>query len=140
MIQTLELDEVWDRLNDAFLGVYEEVLRNTATVRWQVHHSDNSYFLLRATASFQRVGCPDEEDLVLSVDIHRDGDLITWTTDAGQSAGVVLAEAPSRTHSADGPLGPWLGASVDEAIAWFTAETPNFIAYLNREPTPYDVD
>lgn len=58
MIQTLELDEVWDRLNDAFLGVYEEVLRNTATVRWQVHHSDNSYFCCERPRRFSAWDVP----------------------------------------------------------------------------------
>ncbi len=140
MRSSSSIEEVWDRLNDAFLELYGEVLRRTATVRWSAAAWDNFAHHLMAYAEFDRVGRPEEEALVISVSITRGDRPTTWTADAGQSRGVVLHEGVARTAPNKVQLSSWIGEPLAETIAWLQAETPNFIAYLNQEPTPYDVD
>lgn len=135
-----DIPAIWERLNDAFLEIYSEILRHTATVKWHVWAWDNHYHHLSATADFERVGCDDDEDLVLTVSIAKRDGMVHWQTDAAQNRGLVLADGPERLIPDAQPLSSWIGEAADDAIAWFKAETPNFIAYLNREPTPYDVD
>lgn len=134
----LTLDALWDRLNDEFLILYGHILRNTATVRWYTQHSDNEFFPLRALASFERVGRDDGEDLVIDIDIHRDEGRVTWTSDACQSSGLVLAEGPTVSAGEDVPLSSWTRSALEHTVIWLRAETPHFVAYLNQEPTPYD--
>ncbi len=140
MPETIDIAAVWDRLNDTFVEIYSEVIRNTATVKWRAAAYDNPYFYIRAYAEFDRAGRPEEEDLVIGVDIVKQDGLVVWETDACQMAGHVLADGPTHSAAESEPLSSWLGTALDDAVAWFRAETPNFVAYLNREPTPYDVD
>ena len=140
MRSAVDIASVWDRVNECFIEIYGEVLRGTATVRWDVAAFDNPSHFLMAYAEFQRVGRDDDEGLVLNVSIVKRGDLVIWETDACQTRGVDLVDGPTRAAPAAEPLSSWIGEAADEAIAWFKAETPNFIAYLNQEPTPYDVD
>jgi len=137
---TTAIEHVWDRLNEGFREIYTQVLRRTATVDWLAEAHDNPSFPLMAYARFERKGRPDDEALVIQVDIHREKGVITWTTDACQERGAVLVDGPTRSAPATEPLASWVGEAADAAIAWLKAETPNFIAYLNQEPTPYDVD
>jgi hypothetical protein len=136
----LELPAVWERLNEVFLEIYSEVLRNTATVKWRVWAWDNPYHFLSATAEFERVGRPEEEDLVLYIAIVKSVDTTVWTSDAAQNVGQILVDGPTYTAPASAPLSSWMSEPLEATVAWLRAETPNFIAYLNREPTPYDVD
>lgn len=140
MEPTVDIATVWDRLNQCFIEIYGEILRNTATTRWQAAASDNPHHHLMAYAEFQRVGRDDDEGLVLNVDIVKRGELVVWKTSACQTRGVDLVDGPTRSAPATEPLSSWIGEATDASIAWFTSETPNFIAYLNQEPTPYDVD
>ncbi len=136
----VDIPWVWDRLNDGFLELYGAVIRNTATVRWQAAASDNAYHHLMAYAEFDRVGCPEEEDLVISVSVAKSPGRGNWVADAGQSAGLVLHDGVERFAPDTDPLSRWIGEALADTLEWIRAETPNFIAYLNQEPTPYDVD
>jgi hypothetical protein len=136
----LDIPAVWERLNDAFLDLYSEVLRNTATVKWHSVAMENEWHYLSATADYERVGRPEEEDLVLQVSIVKREEVTVWKSDAAQNVGQVLADGPTYTAPASAPLSSWMSEPLEATVAWLRAETPNFIAYLNQEPTPYDVD
>jgi len=138
--EPLTLETLWDSLNDQFIALYAEILRSTATVQWQAGHSDNQFYLMSAYASFRRVGCDDDQDLVIEVNLHRHASTVTWTADAGQSAGLMLADGPVMSVHESVVLSSWIGEAMDQTTRWLKAETPNFIAYLNQEPTPYDLD
>lgn len=140
MEEVIDIASVWDRLNQAFIEIYGEVLRKTATVRWQVSASENPYHYLMAYAEFQRVGRDDDEGLVLNVGIAKTGSSVVWTTDVCQTRGLTFADGPTRSEPDTVPLSSWIGEVADEAIAWFHDETPNFVAYLNQEPGPYEAD
>lgn len=135
-----DIAAVWDRLNDTFLGIYREVVLNTATVKWQAQVFDNPHHYLIAYASFDRVGRGDHEDLVLDVGIAKTDGIVVWSSDASQSRGALLVEGPTLSFPDTEPLSSWVGSALEETIAFFECETPNFIAYLNQEPTPYDVE
>ena len=135
-----DVQMIWDRLNEAFLQIYKEISQQTQTVRWQALAADNFRHHLMAYAEFERVGRDNDEDLVLNVSIVKRDEVVVWETDVCQTRGRSLADGPRRVVAATQPLASWLGDAADDAIAWFQAETPNFIAYLNQELTPYDVD
>jgi hypothetical protein len=138
--QQLDLATVWERLNDAFLDLYHEILRNTPTVKWWARAWDTEFFLLSGYAQFDRVGCPDDEDLAIEIGIFRRDEETVWDVDACQAAGVMLSQGPTYTARRSDPIATWIGEPLEATLAWIRDETPNFIAYLNREPTPYDED
>ncbi|MEO7234585.1 MAG: hypothetical protein ABIW80_04350 [Lapillicoccus sp.] len=133
------IDEVWDVLNDALIQLYGEVLRNTGTVTWHANAQATPYYLLSGYAYFPRKHRPDTEALVVSVHVGIAHGVIDWTSDACMDSGPMLTVGPSRTEPDTTPLASWVGDALSDTITWLKAETPNFIAYLNQEPTPYDL-
>ena len=86
------------------------------------------------------MGCPDDQDLVIEVGVLKRNEEVLWDVDASQVTGALLSQGPTHTAQGSDPLATWIGESLEATLAWIRAETPNFIAYLNQEPTPYDVD
>lgn len=136
----VRIEEVWRQLDDALTALSDEVLKSTTTVKWRAQMYDNPSFLMRAHAHFERVGCPEDADLVISVNVHRGEGLVSWDSDAAQFDGHVLAQGPRDKAPSGLPRSSWYADMLEDTIGWFHAETPNFIAYLNQESTPYDVD
>ncbi len=133
------VDEVWDVLNNAFFELYKNILRNTPTVNWHANAQATPSYLLSGYAYFPRAQRPDSEALVVSVHVKKAAGAIDWSSDACMDQGPILSVGPSRTEPDSTPLATWLADALADTITWLQAETPNFIAYLNQEPTPYDV-
>jgi hypothetical protein len=129
--------DAWDVLNEQLSAVALVALAANPDKTWAASHHDNDRFPFSGVASFLPKNDPNaHEDLVISVEVHRDQDRLTWSSYITTGRGAPLTEGPGVVVAATRPLVYWLGDVVDETVGWLHEQTPAISEYL-RNGTPF---
>ena len=96
MTDLLTWQDAWDVINDELSAVARIALAANPDKKWSASHYDNDRFPFSGVASFLAKDDPDApEDLVISIQAHREHDTLTWSSDITTGAGGPLADGPS---------------------------------------------
>jgi hypothetical protein len=85
--------QIWSLLNEAFLGVFQEVKCDLPLVKMQSGQNWNEAFPFRAYADFcVDLGTDNERSVVISFDIWAHGGQIKISADISRESGLILKE------------------------------------------------
>jgi hypothetical protein len=133
----LTWQDAWDVVNEQLSAVALIALAANPDKKWAASHHDNDRFPFSGVASFLPKDDPNApEDLVISIEVHRDQNTLTWSSEITTGGGAPLAEGPSFVVSAARPLVFWLDNAVDETMSWLRDQTPAITNYLGHG-TPF---
>lgn len=137
MTVLLTWQDAWDVINEELSAVARIALAANPDKKWLASHYDNDRFRFSGVASFLAKDDPNApEDLVISIQAHREHDALTWSSDITTGAGGPLADGPSVVVPVTRPLVFWLGDVVDETVEWLRGHTPAISEYLH-DGTPF---
>ena len=136
MTDLMTWQDAWDVINDQLSAVALVALEANPDKKWSATQHDNDRFPFSGVASFLPKDDPNaSEDLVISIEVHREDDTLAWTSDITTGRGGPLAEGPGIVVPAARPLVFWLGDVVEETVEWLRGQTPAISAYLHDGTT-----
>lgn len=90
-------EAIWHELRSCLEELRSEVVRQCPRVTAQIGQHSTDAFPLGVFAGFSSSGDPADEDLVVSVDAHREGGRIRCSSDIALGDGTVIATGPEAT-------------------------------------------
>src|ERR1035438_1952080 len=85
-------EEVWEMINATFQRIATSLAVTHPTMCWSSGHNDNDAFPFRGYAAFKKSSA--DEEVVASVDFHKQDDELRFSADIGLDDGRILADGP----------------------------------------------